>query len=283
MLCYSAAAAAAACIAGRIAQRHIIIVAQRGGREQRQAKEFIAYIFSKLLARRNRTEPIGRDENLNLSQHLQHYGNAYRKGEAVVAQICSRYADRADHALQTVGNNGFIRNREQDVLTAPITLATPHMETVHLSTYSAADHPINTIEQRVRYARLRAGLSATYSAQAIGVNRDYYNLLEKKCDRINPYTLMKICQMTHTDIGWILYGDQQPPHVPLEGDTIGQRSRNFRKANGLTIVSVSGTVFGVHKVSTFSAWETDRCVPELRTLMRIAAGYGISAVSFIPG
>ena len=151
-----------------------------------------------------------------------------------------------------------------------------------MSAFSAADYPTDTLEQRVRYARIRAGLSVTYSAQVIGVNRDYYNLLEKKCDRINPGILVKICQLTHADIGWILYGDHQPPAVHLDGDTIGQRIRYFRKTNGLTIVSVSSTVFDVHKVSTFSAWETDRCIPELRTLMRIAAAYGISAASFIP-
>lgn len=166
---------------------------------------------------------------------------------------------------------------------SPTTLATPQESTVHLNTHSASALPTDTMAHRITYARTCAGMSYASMAAAIGVHRDYYSLIEKrKCDRIGIDHLLAISRATKTDIGWIIYGDTQPPVLPLTAPTVGQRMRQFRQQNGITCKALAQKAFGVQRLTSISAWESDKTRPELRTLRMIADAYGISVVSFIP-
>jgi len=278
----AAAASAAARIAGCIADGYFIVVAQRSRREKRKREKFIAHVVREFLAGRNGTEAVGRNQNLHIRQHLQHHRHAHSEAEAVVAQIGTRHADGADHAFQAVRNDGLIGNGEQNVLTNLFTLATPHEETIHLNTHCAKDCPTETMEQRIKYARLCSGKSITEIASSMGIHKDYYKLIEVKCERMNPFNLIRFCQITNADISWVIYGEHQPPYIELHGNTIGQRIRYFRKSNGITLCGLSSTVFGVHKSSSICGWESEKYIPEIRTLMRIASAYNISAISFLP-
>ena len=164
---------------------------------------------------------------------------------------------------------------------SPTTLATPQESIVHLNSYTASDMPTDTMEQRIAYARTCSGLSYTAIANAIGVHKDYYKIIEKKCDRISVEHLLSICRATSSDPSWIIYGSCPPPCVPLNSPTLGQRIREFRKSRNITCRSFSQTAFNMPRYSSIPKWETDRMIPELRTLMRISVAYGISVVSFI--
>lgn len=135
--------------------------------------------------------------------------------------------------------------------------------------------------QRIAYARARAGLGIVAMAKAIGVHKDYYKLIEQRCDRIGIPTLCAISNVTGTDIDWLVYGSSPPPLYPLSAPTIGQRMRQFRTLNNITCKALAKTAFGVEKLSSIAKWETDRMLPELRTLMLIANAYHISVTSFI--
>ncbi len=112
----AAAASAAAGIAGCIADGNLIVVAQRGGREQRQTEKLIADVVGKLLTGRDRAEAVGGNENLHIRQHLQHNRYADCQAETVVAQIGTCHTDGAYHALQAVRNDGFIRDGQKHIL-----------------------------------------------------------------------------------------------------------------------------------------------------------------------
>ena len=92
-------AGVAAFVAGVVAQAHIVVVAQRRGREKWQREKFVAYVLRKFLAGRDGAEAIGGNQDFHLSQHLQDNRHAYRQLELVVAFIGTGYADGADHAL----------------------------------------------------------------------------------------------------------------------------------------------------------------------------------------
>ena len=110
------AASAAACVAGGVADGHLVVVAKGSRREQGQAEEFIAHVFGKFFARRNGAETVGGHKNFHLSKHLEHNGYTNRQAEAVVAQISAGHTNGADHALQTVGNDRFVGNGKKDIL-----------------------------------------------------------------------------------------------------------------------------------------------------------------------
>lgn len=138
------------------------------------------------------------------------------------------------------------------------------------------------MEDRIRLARLRSGVSVADLAQRMAIHKDYYHCLERKADRITPCHLVSFCQVTSADPSWIIYGDNPPPTIPLSAPTIGQRIREFRTLNHITAGAFAQQAFGVSKASSLSKWETDRMTPELRTLMRISAAYSFSVMSFIP-
>jgi len=161
-------------------------------------------------------------------------------------------------------------------------LATPHENVVPLLNFATSDYPTETMEQRITYARVRSGLTIAAISAAMGIHKDYYILIERKCDRIGPDNLLRFCAVTGVDPSWIVYGNDPPPSIPLTAPTIGQRLRQFRTLHGITCKALSQTAFGVSKQSSLPLWETDRMMPELRTLMRIANAYGISVMSFIP-
>ena len=165
---------------------------------------------------------------------------------------------------------------------SPSTLATPKEEIVHLNSHTASSMPTDTMPQRIAYSRTCAGLSCSAMAAGIGVHKDYYKLIEKKCDRISISHLLSIARITETDPEWLIYGDSLPRLALLSAPTIGQRLRQFRQQNGITGKALAQTAFGVNKMSSLSAWESDRMLPELRTLRLIADAYGISVMSFIP-
>lgn len=243
---------------------------------------FIANIICEFLTRRDGTEPIGGDQDLHICQHLQNHRYAHGQAEAVVAQIGARHANRADHAFQAVRHDAFIGDGKQNVLASPTTLATPHENVVPLNAFSASSHPTDTMEQRIAYARIRSGITITALASAMGIHKDYYILIERKCDRIGPDNLLRFCSITGADPSWIVYGDEQPPMVPLSAPTIGQRIREYRLTNGITCKRFAQDVFHVPKSSSISGWESGRHQPELRTLMMIASTYGFNALSLIP-
>ena len=166
---------------------------------------------------------------------------------------------------------------------SPATLATPREAVVHMGTQIASSHPTNTMMQRIAYARTRAGISQTRMADLIGVHRDYYKLIEHRtCERIDIDHLLGICKAASVTPSWLIYGDDPPPLVLLNGSTIGQRLRDFRMQRALSAAAIAREAFGVKRVSSFSLWESGRMMPELRTLMIIADAYGIDVVSFIP-
>lgn len=166
---------------------------------------------------------------------------------------------------------------------SPATLATPRESIVHMGTQIASQHPTDTMMQRITYARTRAGISQSRMAELIGVHRDYYKLIEQKaCERIGLDHLLGICKAASVSPSWLIYGDDSPPMVLLAGDTVGQRLRDFRTQRALSAASIARTAFGVRKLSSFYLWESDRMLPELRTLRIIADAYGINVVSFIP-
>lgn len=155
------------------------------------------------------------------------------------------------------------------------------MNPIQIYDFSASSYPTDTMEQRIKYARIASGLPVRVISDAMGIHRDYYHFIEKRCNRINPHNLLRFCKTTGADPGWILYGDNQPPIVPLSGDSIGLRIREFRLSKGLTLAGFAQQAFNVPKNSSISAWESGKLIPEIRTLMRIADAFGISAVSFL--
>lgn len=136
--------------------------------------------------------------------------------------------------------------------------------------------------QRIAYARIRSGHTYVSFAKAIGAHKDYCKLLEDHCDRISIAHLLSIARVTRTDPGWLIYGDRQPPLLMFDGSTIGQKLRDFRTACNITGAAIARRAFGDNKLTSLSKWESDRMLPELRTLRIIADTYGFSVMSFIP-
>lgn len=166
---------------------------------------------------------------------------------------------------------------------SPATLATPREQIVHLDTQIASHLPTDTMMQRIVYARTRAGLTQARMAELIGVHRDYYKLIEQRsCDRIGLDHLLGICRAASVSPSWLIYGNDPPPMVSLVGATVGQRMREFRVQRGLSCAAIARHAFGVKKLSSFALWESDRMMPELRTLRIIADAYGVDVASFIP-
>ena len=179
------AARVAARVAGPVAQAYVVVVAQRGGREERQTEKFIAHIFREFLAGRDGAEAIGGDKDLHLGQHLEDDRHADRQLELVIAFIGTGHADGADHALQAIGHDGLVGDGQKDVFIHPPTAATPlYTATQNLLAFSL---PAYTIEQRIKYARLQAGLSGEALARLMGINYELPALsVLLPCDDLRP-------------------------------------------------------------------------------------------------
>lgn len=274
------AARVAARVAGPVAQAYVVVVAQRGGREERQTEKFVAYIFREFLAGRDGAEAIGGDEDLHLGQHLEDDRHAHRQLELVVALVGAGNADGADHALQGVRHNGLVGDGQKDVFIHPPTAATPlYTATQNLL---ASSLPADTIEQRLKYARLHAGLSGEALASLMGINKDSYWKMEARCHSMSCQHFLSFCRATACDPSFVLYGPFFPPIVPLMGGTIGARLAFFRASTGLTLRAFNVKCGFAARNSSVSAWEKGRYLPQLSSLLAIASAFGINAVSFFP-
>ena len=274
------AAGIAARVARAVAQAHVVVVAQRGGREEGQAEKFVADVLSELLAGRDGAEAIGGDKDLHLGQHLEDDRHADRQLELVIAFIGTGHADGADHALQAIGHDGLVGDGQKDVFIHPPTAATP----LYTSTQNllASSLPADTIEQRLKYARLQAGLSGEALASLMGINKDSYWKMEARCHSMSCQHFLSFCHATTCDPSFVLYGPLSPPVVPLVGDTIGARLAFFRASTGLTLRAFNVKCGFAARNSSVSAWENGRYLPQLSSLLTIASAFGINAVSFLP-
>ena len=270
----------AARVAGPVAQAYVVVVAQRGGREERQREKFIAHIFREFLAGRNGAEAVGGDEDLHLGQDLEDDRHADRQLELVVALVGAGNADGADHALQGVRHNGLVGDGQKDVFIHPPTAATPlYTATQNLL---ASSLPADTIEQRLKYARLHAGLSGEALASLMGINKDSYWKMEARCHSMSCQHFLSFCRATACDPSFVLYGPFFPPIVPLMGGTISARLAFFRASTGLTLRAFNVKCGFAARNSSVSAWEKGRYLPQLSSLLAIASAFGINAVSFFP-
>lgn len=270
----------AARVAGPVAQAYVVVVAQRGGREERQTEKFIAHIFREFLAGRNGAEAVGGDEDLHLGQDLEDDRHANRQLELVVALVGAGNADGADHALQGVRHDGLVGDGQKDVFIHPPTAATPlYTATQNLL---ASSLPADTIEQRLKYARLHAGLSGEALASLMGINKDSYWKMEARCHSMSCQHFLSFCRATACDPSFVLYGPFFPPIVPLMGGTIGARLAFFRASTGLTLRAFNVKCGFAARNSSVSAWEKGRYLPQLSSLLTIASAFGINAVSFFP-
>ena len=274
------AAGIAARVARAVAQAHVVVVAQRGGREEGQAEKFVADVLSELLAGRDGAEAIGGDKDLHLGQHLEDDRHADRQLELVIALIGTGHADGADHALQAIGHDGLVGDGQKDVFIHPSTAATPlYTATQNLL---ASSLPADTIEQRLKYARLHAGLSGEALASLMGINKDSYWKMEARCHSMSCQHFLSFCRATACDPSFVLYGPFFPPIVPLMGGTIGARLAFFRASTGLTLRAFNVKCGFAARNSSVSAWEKGRYLPQLSSLLAIASAFGINAVSFFP-
>ena len=274
------AAGIAARVARAVAQAHVVVVAQRGGREEGQAEKFITDVLSELLAGRDGAEAIGGDKDLHLGQHLEDDRHADRQLELVIAFIGTGHADGADHALQAIGHDGLVGDGQKDVFIHPPTAATPlYTATQNLL---ASSLPADTIEQRLKYARLHAGLSGEALASLMGINKDSYWKMEARCHSMSCQHFLSFCRATACDPSFVLYGPFFPPIVPLMGSTIGARLAFFRASTGLTLRAFNVKCGFAARNSSVSAWEKGRYLPQLSSLLAIASAFGINAVSFFP-
>lgn len=270
----------AARVAGPVAQAYVVVVAQRGGREERQTEKFIAHIFREFLAGRNGAEAVGGDEDLHLGQDLEDDRHANRQLELVVALVGAGNADGADHALQGVRHDGLVGDGQKDVFIHPPTAATPlYTATQNLL---ASSLPADTIEQRLKYARLHAGLSGEALASLMGINKDSYWKMEARCHSMSCQHFLSFCRATACDPSFVLYGPFFPPIVPLMGGTISARLAFFRASTGLTLRAFNVKCGFAARNSSVSAWEKGRYLPQLSSLLAIASAFGINAVSFFP-
>lgn len=164
----------------------------------------------------------------------------------------------------------------------PSTNTTPLIQSCqNVSDFRVSDLPTDTLEQRIRYVRVLAGMSCADVSRAIGVHRDSYLLFEKKADRIHPHRFLRLCLATGADPSFVLYGSSPPPLVPLTGDTIGARIREYRMSTGLSARQFGYRVIGAKRTSSVNSWESGFAMPELRGLMMIANAFGINAASFL--
>ena len=274
------AAGIAARVARAVAQAHVVVVAQRGRREEGQAEKFVADVLSELLAGRDGAEAIGGDKDLHLGQHLEDDRHADRQLELVIAFIGTGHADGADHALQAIGHDGLVGDGQKDVFIHPPTAATPlYTATQNLL---ASSLPADTVEQRLKYTRLQAGLSGEALASLMGINKDSYWKMEARCHSMSCQHFLSFCHATTCDPSFVLYGPLSPPVVPLVGDTIGARLAFFRASTGLTLRAFNVKCGFAARNSSVSAWENGRYLPQLSSLLTIASAFGINAVSFLP-
>lgn len=274
------AAGIAARVARAVAQAHVVVVAQRGGREEGQREKFVTYVLSELLAGRDGAEAVGGDEDLHLGQHLEDDRHADRQLELVIALIGTGHADGADHALQAIGHDRLVGDGQKDVFIHPPTAATPlYTATQNLL---ASSLPADTIEQRLKYARLHAGLSGEALASLMGINKDSYWKMEARCHSMSCQHFLSFCRATACDPSFVLYGPFFPPIVPLMGGTIGARLAFFRASTGLTLRAFNVKCGFAARNSSVSAWEKGRYLPQLSSLLAIASAFGINAVSFFP-
>lgn len=242
--------------------------------------EGVAHVLRKLFAGRDGAETVAGNQNFHVCQYLENDGNAHGHLEAVVAQILTGYADGADHALQGVRYDGLVGDGQKDVFIHPPTAATPlYTATQNLL---ASSLPADTIEQRLKYARLHAGLSGEALASLMGINKDSYWKMEARCHSMSCQHFLSFCRATACDPSFVLYGPFFPPIVPLMGDTIGARLAFFRASTGLTLRAFNVKCGFAARNSSVSAWEKGRYLPQLSSLLAIASAFGINAVSFFP-
>ena len=146
----------------------------------------------------------------------------------------------------------------------------------------ASSLPTDTIEQRLKYTRLQAGLSGEALASLMGINKDSYWKMEARCHSMSCQHFLSFCHATTCDPSFVLYGPLSPPVVPLVGDTIGARLAFFRASTGLTLRAFNVKCGFAARNSSVSAWENGRYLPQLSSLLTIASAFGINAVSFLP-
>ena len=162
----------------------------------------------------------------------------------------------------------------------PPTAATPlYTATQNLL---ASSLPADTIEQRLKYARLHAGLSGEALASLMGINKDSYWKMEARCHSMRCQHFLSFCRATACAPSFVLYGPFFPPIVPLMGGTIGARLAFFRASTGLTLRAFNVKCGFAARNSSVSAWEKGRYLPQLSSLLAIASAFGINAVSFFP-
>lgn len=78
--------------------------------------ELVADGISEFLARRHVAEAVAGHEDFNLRQHFEHDRHADLELKHIVADVCTGYADGRDHGLDRIGDDGLIRDGEQNVL-----------------------------------------------------------------------------------------------------------------------------------------------------------------------
>lgn len=151
-----------------------------------------------------------------------------------------------------------------------------------MSEHQKPANPIDTPKNRIHHARLLSGMSISKISLLTEIHPDYYRHFENNFLRCRPKTIRAFSTVTGCDLGWIIYGEEQPPMVSLSGDTIGQRLLAFRELNNISRKQLAQEAFGVSKKASIASWEREEYAPELLSLMRIADAYGVNVVSFIP-
>lgn len=158
-------------------------------------------------------------------------------------------------------------------MATPSTYSIHHRRTLSLPTATVAD--------RVSYAHTRSGLSFTALAVPMQQNRETVSQSLSDPLRMRSDRFTAFCAATASDPSWILYGDDPPPVVPLQGSTIGQRIRSWRASLGLSTRAFA-SLCNLPQSGIVSSWENSRNVPLVASLISLADAAGINAASFLP-
>ena len=197
-----------------------------------------------------------------------------------VEEELAQVRDLFDHFLRLGSVTKLLQYCLEHRIIHPPTAATPlYTATQNLL---ASSLPADTIEQRLKYARLHAGLSGEALASLMGINKDSYWKMEARCHSMSCQHFLSFCRATACDPSFVLYGPFFPPIVPLMGSTIGARLAFFRASTGLTLRAFNVKCGFAARNSSVSAWEKGRYLPQLSSLLAIASAFGINAVSFFP-
>lgn len=158
-------------------------------------------------------------------------------------------------------------------------MTTPETYSTH--THRTFDLPTSTIAERVAFARTRAGLSYRHLSDAMHQHRESIAASLASPVRMRADRFAAFCFACHVDPAWVLSGDDPPPVLALSGRTIGQRLAHFRTTHSLSARAMA-RLCGLPQSGCVSAWETGRNIPQVESLLKIAAAFGVSAASFLP-